>query len=536
MKQIVVIALSILAGTSTNGQCKTYFISPAGDDNQSGISIKEAWKTIEKVNQHVFQPGDTILLETGGVWHGQLFPKGSGEKGNSIILASYGDGPRPIINIGDAEGAAIRLVNQSWWEIKDIEITSGAPPQLGVGRQGIVALYEGNGSQVEHITIENCYIHDIWGQLGPNSKYCGYNSAAIYVGRVLGDRTSRNGSYDDVLIQKNRIERMDKCGIVVYGGRNDVRVRNNSIENLGGDGIFVNGPLRGLIEHNIARRTCLRSGDPDLVGGERFWPHTAAIWIQNTTESIMQFNEVYDTGRQPRNGDGQAYDFDFDCRRCICQFNYSKSNHGFMLIMNRATNNIARYNISENDQTHLIQLQGTIEEGNIIHNNVFYVDYGTSDLDFFLDNAGTKDKTKIGALIRNNIFYATGQGRFRTVYTTGHPWERKFDETVKVTKEPGTLFHHNCYFGPWKNGLPDDDEKLVANPSFVAPGSGGDGLATLSGYKLRLDSPCINTGMRIEGAPSRDFFGNPINDGAPDFGVYEQIGSGAFADGLLPKE
>jgi len=29
---------------------------------------------------------------------------------------------------------------------------------------------------------------------------------------------------------------------------------------------------------------------------------------------------------------------------------------------------------------------------------------------------------------------------------------------------------------------------------------------------------------------NRDFFGNPLNDGAPDFGVYEQIGSGAVND------
>lgn len=139
------------------------------------------------------------------------------------------------------------------------------------------------------------------------------------------------------------------------------------------------------------------------------------------------------------------------------------------------------------------------------------------------------DKSKLDAKFHNNIFFATGQVRFRTVYTSGYAWERKFDDTVKLPKEPGTLFHHNCYFGPWMNGLPDDDEKLVADPMFFAPGTGGEGFSTLGGYKLKLDSPYINTGMLIEGNTDRDFYGNPINGGSTDFGVYEQIGSGAFA-------
>ncbi len=536
MKKILFF-ISIITIINTTAQSKTYFLSPSGNDSNSGLSIEKAWKTIDKINQFVFQAGDAILLESGGVWRGQLFPKGSGEEGKPIILASYGDGVKPVINIGDAEGAAIRLVNQSWWEIRNIEVTSGAKPKLGIGRQGIVALYEGNDSQTKHIIIEDCYIHDIWGQMGANSEYCGYNSAAIYVGRVLGGRSTRDGFYDDVLIRNNRIERVDKCGIVVFGGRKDVKVRNNYIENLGGDGIFVNGPLKGLIEYNIAKRTCMRSGDPDLEGGENFWPHTAAIWIQNTTETIMQYNEVYDTGRQPYNGDGEAYDFDFDCRNCVLQYNYSRNNNGFLLIMYNTYGNIVRYNISENDQSHLIQLQGNIEDGNLIHNNVFYVDYGTIDIDYFCGDDGSRDKNKLGANFQNNIFYANGQGRFRTVYSSGSVYDRQYNDSLKLPPPAaGTSFYHNCYYGTWLNGLPYDPEKIVADPMFVAPGTGGEGLSTLRGYKLKTGSPCINTGRLIALNTDCDFYGNPINDGSPDYGIYEQIGSGAFADPLKQEK
>jgi hypothetical protein len=526
-------AILVLAYGVIYGQAKTYFISPNGNDNANGFSTKTAWKSLEKVNQITFQPDDQILFESGGVWNGQLQPKGSGEKEKPIILSSYGGKEKPVINIGKAEGAGIRLFNQSWWEIKNIEITSGAPPELGIGRQGIAAIVMGDDAHMEHIVIRDCYIHDIWGQMGGEGEYVGYYSTAILVRRQFERNRDQSRPvitpFNDVLIENNRIERFDKCGIVVWGGKHNIVVRKNYIDNLGGDGIFVNGPYRGLIEYNEVRRTCMRSGYLDLPGGENWWPHTAAVWIQNTEETIMQFNEVYDTGREPKNGDGNAYDFDFYCKRCTAQYNYSKNNHGFMLVMNNTFENVTRYNISENDKTHLIQIQGDLSDRNIFHNNVFYVDYGTADIDFHgADNKETINR--LGALFYNNIFYATGQARFRTVYSSGEVIGRKFDEVSKPELPAGSLFLNNCYYGPWKNGLPDDPKKIVADPMFAAPGTGGNGLHTVNGYQLCPGSPCINAGRFIPLNSKHDYYGNPVNDGSVDIGAYEQIGSGVFAD------
>jgi len=539
LKIFATLALTLIV-VNLSSQSKVYFVSPSGSDTNTGLSVKTAWKTLDKVNQVVFLPGDVILFESGKIWYGQLKPQGSGEKGKPIILGSYGGDDRPVINIGRSEGSGIRLTNQSWWEINNIEVTSGAPPELGIGRQGIVVIARGDNQNVEHITVRNCYIHDIWGQMGGNTEYTGYYSCGILVNIQRERGRARNQpvttTINDILIENNRIERFDKCGIIVWGGKNNVVVRGNRMDNLGGDGIFVNGCDKGIIEYNVVKRACMRSGHPDLPGGETWWPHTAAIWIQDANETLMQFNQVYDTGRQLRNGDGNAYDFDFGCKRCILQYNYSKNNHGLLLIMYNTFENIARYNISENDKTHLIQLQCNISERNIIYNNVFYVDYGTADLDFFCGDDGSKDKSLLGGYIHNNIFYATGQGRFRTVYSSGQTWEREFNDSVKIQKVPGTLFHHNCYFGPWKNGLPDDPEKLVADPMFLAPGTGGEGLHTLGGYKLHPESPCINTGMLVPLSGSRDFFGNPLLDGSPDYGAFEQLGSGTFADASIAEE
>jgi len=315
---------------------------------------------------------------------------------------------------------------------------------------------------------------------------------------------------------------VDKIGIAI-NGRNNIVVRGNRMENLGGDGIIVYGARQGLIEYNIADRTCLRSGDPDLdMGDEDWWPHTAAIWIAGCTETIMQFNEVYNTGRQAGNGDGFAYDFDFGCRKCTLQYNYSANGHGLLLIMNRTYENVARYNISQNDQTHLIQIHGNTEDGNSIHNNVFYVDHSTVDIDYYCGMEQEKDKSKLGATFSNNIFYAGAQGRFRSVYTHGSATERQFIDTLSFSfAEGGPLFRNNCFFGLWLNELPEDKSPLLADPLFMGSGTGGAGLSTLQGYQLQQGSPCINAGSSVDVKSERDFFGNPIEDVDVDIGVFE---------------
>ena len=525
------IPLCFLAVFAACGQSRTYYVSSAGNDNKSGRSPRSSWQTLERVNRDAFRAGDAILFKAGDVWSGQLHPQGSGAPGKPIRIDRYGKGARPVINFGEAAGAGVKLINQEWWEIRNLDVTSGAPPRPGCGRQGIVALAAVPGSHAGHVVISNCYLHDIWGQLGGDGDFTGYNSAAIFAGPAMGRASAGGGGADDVLVENNRIERVDRCGIIIWRGRDNIIVRGNLMENLGGDGIMVNGCRRGVMEHNIAKRTCMRSGDPDLViVGRSYNPHTAAMWLQNCAETVMQFNEVYDTGRQKGNGDGNAYDFDFSCTNCLAQYNYSRNNHGFLLIMNRAVGNTARYNISENDQTHLIQMHGAIAEGNRVCNNVFYVDYGTIDIDYYMGSQeiGDQDKARLGANFRNNIFYATGQGRFRTVYTYGSALERKYLDAVKLPPlAPGTLFQHNWYFGPWLNGLPDDPEMRQGDPMFVAPGSGGVGLATLAGYKLRPESPCIRAGMPVEGNGQRDFYGNPLPKDAVSFGVFEQPDAGS---------
>jgi len=78
----------------------TYFVSPSGDDNATGTSETEAWRTIARVNQSTYglQPGDIILLERGATFREELIIGSHGAAGNPITIGAYGTGPEPIIS------------------------------------------------------------------------------------------------------------------------------------------------------------------------------------------------------------------------------------------------------------------------------------------------------------------------------------------------------------------------------------------------------------------------------------------------------
>jgi len=151
----------ILLVSNTGAGQNTYFVSPDGNDAADGLSVKTAWKSIDKVNTIVFQPGDRILFEAGGVFHGQLKPQGSGSQEQPIVMSSFGGCGRPVIDLGSAEGAGILLENVSYWEIRGMEVTSHAPYKIGTGRQGIVVTASGQGHSLRHFVIKDNYIHDI---------------------------------------------------------------------------------------------------------------------------------------------------------------------------------------------------------------------------------------------------------------------------------------------------------------------------------------------------------------------------------------
>ena len=205
----------------------------------------------------------------------------------------------------------------------------------------------------------------------------------------------------------------------------------------------------------------------------------------------MQYNAVYDCLKLDKNKDGMAYDFDFNCNASILQYNYSRNNAGgFLLIMPSATNNITRYNISENDRNRLLCLQGTRSDMNLVYNNTFYINSGASHI-------------IPRAYISNNIFMAEGSA------------------TIEVRNPDEGVFKNNCYSGNW-SALPSDQGKVVSDPQFINPGFGGYNAENLSCYNLNSTTPCKGKGIIIENNGGKDMNGTTISQSLPpDIGAFQ---------------
>ena len=475
-----------------------YIDADKGSDSNSGLSPDSAWKSLSKVNSKIFQPADSILFKSGCQWTGHLRPQGSGVDKYPICISNYGTGALPKISQGPMQGIVVLLLNQDQWEIRHLEIDGGtAKTTQQVG--GIQVQATTAGRVLNYIVISDCIIRNIQGSIKL------YESCAIWVG-VPGwnDNNGLTTSFNDVLIQNNQIYQSDRCGILVWttaapGGASqfqpglipskNVIVRNNLLEDIGGDAILVLGSDKPLIERNVVRRCCIKSGNP--IYGTDYNQSAAAIWVHHCEKGIMQYNAVYDCLKIGTNNDGMAYDFDFNCNGNILQYNYSRNNAGgFLLIMNTATNNIARYNISENDLNHVLFCVGSKFDKNLVYNNTFYNNSGSS---FIIPNAW----------FSNNIFMAAGTA------------------AMSVQNPELGVFTNNCYAGNW-GLLPTDNGAILADPLFLNPGQGGQNAENLGAYTLTTNSLCIGKGAIMNTNGGTDILGNNVPQGtSPDVGAIQ---------------
>ncbi|MDR1718763.1 MAG: right-handed parallel beta-helix repeat-containing protein [Dysgonamonadaceae bacterium] len=514
------LAISVLLlCLNVQGNTNYYISASTGNDANNGLSPETAWKSLEKVNAQVFQPGDSILFHAGDKWCGQLRPQGSGVAGNPICIEKYGGTDLPIIDSEDRPGAVFQLENQEYWEVAGLEVTASATTDdLKIEKsilQGIHIIATTADRVLKHIVVRNCVVRHIYSQMKV------YEGGGIWVGvpgwsdkpegkkgveNPYGFPANLKTGFEDVLIENNRICGVDRCGILVWTTANpspsiqgfflqglipskNVVVRGNELSDIGGDAILIMGSDAPLVERNIVRRACKKAGHPALEE-KAYWAYCAAsVWFHHCYKGIIQYNEVYDTERLDRNFDGMAYDIDMVCEQCAVQYNYSRNNRGGMLlIMGLTAGNVVRYNISENDHTHILFIVGNVSENNLVYNNTIYTDADTACI-------------VPHARLKNNIFMATGAGKIE-IREWKHP---VYSEWIP---ENGELLN-NCYFGNVE--VPEQDSmKITADPQISFPGKTFDNIANLLNYELKTSSPCLNAGLMIHNHGGIDILGNPI--------------------------
>lgn len=340
---LVTIALAILPYSFL--QARSFYInSSTGEDSNEGTSVNRPWKTLQKVNNGTFLPGDSILFARGSVFHGQLKINVQGNKKNPVLFGSYGSGSMPVIAADGKFKEAVLLYNSSYVTIENLEITNTGVTRKPF-RKGVYLLLD-NFGEARQICLNHLYIHDV---NGSDVKKAGGGAGISWNNR--GKKVKSR--FDGLLIENCKLVRTDRNGITGggYTHRNNwypnlhVVIRGNDLYDIGGDGIVPIGCDGAIVEYN-----CL------IKGGQRFpeGDASAGIWPWSCDNTLIQYNFVaYMAGPW----DSQGYDSDWNCKHSVFQYNYSYDNlGGFFLICsptkkkqagNRRT--IIRYNISYND-------------------------------------------------------------------------------------------------------------------------------------------------------------------------------------------
>ncbi|TXK84161.1 right-handed parallel beta-helix repeat-containing protein [Paenibacillus sp. N3.4] len=521
----------------------TYYVdSTGGNDANNGLNEGQAWKTLDKVNAMHYEPGDLIQFKAGGIWTGQLWPRGSGAPGAPIKIGKYGSSAsKPLIDGGGTVENVVYLSNQQHWEISELEITNQAAEE-GV-RRGVY-VFADNAGILSHIYLTNLYIHDVRGDNSFTGTGKGTGGIYFYVNRdkskALSELTQTR--FDDILLENNTIERVGRSGIsMLTEWQKDsfkywstgVMVRNNRLSYIDGDGIILIGMEQPVMEYNVISNANYVCGPnqsrPGYNGG---WAVGMFPFFSEGTK--MQYNEVYATRSTQ---DGQAFDIDGNNNNALMQYNYSHDNEGgFALVMvdnyakgSRTTNATIRYNISQNDKNRVFSISNV---SNVkVYNNTIYVGSELDTMIWWHKPAGTGSDPNGQSIVvpavdniayNNNLIYNLGSGGYT------------------VNNGTNISFSNNWYYGNHPQSEPAENGKAFrqTDPKLVNPGSGGTVTDLvyrsdiLPGYKLQNTSPLIDAGVRIGGLDYiglKDFWGGPALVGSqPDIGAHEFQGTRSF--------
>lgn len=517
----------------------TYYVNAIlGNDKNDGKSADTAWKSLNKVNKMIFLPGDSILLKSGTIYNGYLWPQGSGTKQAPITLGKYGGDAKPIINATGSPGIdygdnpiaehkyhpTVFLCDQDYWVIEHLEVTNQATTQLN--NVGILIFTTGTTGHTYDITVRDCFVHDVVAK-EENAKMTGGILAVGSTKWIDGSdmkNVQKKVGFDGILFENNHVKNVAKEGIRTTGlvdrgpfrnkkAHKNVVIRGNYIEEIFGDGIVLSEVgSGGIVEYNIIKNHCNTES-----------LNFAGCWTWYCSDAVFRCNEVF--GGVYGYQDGEAFDFDIGSEGIIFEYNFSHDNFGGLLLTmpkNGRASNIFRYNISANDGSQTQSIFHVNPQDVRVYNNTIYVGEGVSTtlfhegkVNYFKNNIVMVDGTmlkfsetavKAGA-IENNIFYPA--------------------EIMKVNGLSKKVLAKNIIDDPMLASAADfaDEYKNDYNaPSLTQAGNTQAFLAALhtraADFKITANSPAADAGMVLETAPKLDFYANPV-DAKPDIGAHE---------------
>ncbi|WP_416904411.1 right-handed parallel beta-helix repeat-containing protein [Micromonospora echinospora] len=545
LASVVMVAGGLVAAVATPAQAAntTYYVdATTGLDSNTGLSQTQPWKSLNKINATAFGAGDRILLKAGSRWTGQLWPKGSGAAGSPIVIDSYGSGSKPRIDGAGAVADTVRLFNQEYWTIRNIEVTNTVPSTgtPGANLRDLRGIHvSGDNSQVlDGFVIDAVHVHDVSGQVNwiggdtadnaPGINFKTGWDASKKTGGIVIDTTVPNIAappstptiINNVVIQNSMIANTSFAGISIkqYSGSSpgavatgwgnranasdpkfkphtNVVIRNNYITQAGTaygcNGIYLTDVRGGTIERNVV----------DRAG-------TSGIETYFADNVTIQFNEVFGTSKKAGGADSNGIDADKATTAQVIQYNYVHGNGDGILLCQFAFGDVAvRYNVITSNTRYQIYLHSDAAANASIYNNTIYNDASN----YLVYGYGSSLAARYA--ITNNILYSTRAN-------------------ATLTTSPTITYSRNLYGGAalpvpaGDTGAKVGDPRFVSAPINAPSGTPATGPALAAAHELQVSagSPATNAGAVIAGNGGRDYAGNPLYNGAPDIGAFEQPG------------
>jgi hypothetical protein len=351
--------------------------------------------------------------------------------------------------------------------------------------------------------------------------------------------------FDDVLWEQLYLHENLQGGGSFYGAgiasHQDVVVRCSEFaDNPGdpvvarpsGDGLVLGSVTNGLVDGCIAHHN---GGDGTNNAGP------VGLWAYNSSNVTIQFSESYANLAMYQDGDG--FDLDVGTTNSVIQYCYSHDNFGAGYLLSQQgaepwSNNVLRYNISENDAwggrlgaiTYYSEESDLGLEDSWVYGNTVYTSVGPA---LNLTSAPNASRN----YLFNNIF-VVDDGQMMV-------WDWSGSAPAGVVIAQGNLywdmdgvpdFQGYSSIEAWREALAQETLDgaavgLYADPLLQDPGNGGTLgdvtlLTDLDAYQLAGGSPAIDAGLDpltfVSDPGDTDFFGTDLPKGAGyDIGAHE---------------
>jgi hypothetical protein len=506
---------------------ETFYLDCSSATNGTGTQ-SSPWNSLAAVSSFTFIPGDHLLLNRGTNCNGALTPQGSGSSTAPIVIDAYGSGAQPIINGGSAE-EALKLFNQQYWEINNLEIVGG-------NLYGVYVSGNTPNVPINHIHLTNLNVH---GATFTSTKRS--DSGEVFLSNNGSNETFAGVLIDGVTAHDSHVSE----GILVSAGGawiesnsvpqplgNNITVQNSTAYNVYGDGILVAETTNGLLQNNVVYNSGLC---PNCTGST-----PVGLWEWYCHTCTVQNNESY--ANQSWAGDGGDFDIDYYNNDNIVQYNYGHDSAGYCVAFfgsgGRASNdNIFRYNVCSNDgQRSDLSKQGEVfvytwNNGSLngveIYNNTFYWNPAVNAAALITSGATFSGTDPL--FFKNNIIYATVPGMIQT--TSALMLDNNIYWTTS-SSPPTWQISNATYtsFSSYQSASHQDAHGLNSNPMLDTPTYHSVGKPTTP-FTLLQGSPAVAAGTNvcagISGCSmgSQDFWGNSLP--TTDFNIGAWQGSAA---------